>query len=178
VKRAISRAKQDKFPLTLTFVDLRNAFGSVDIEVLDHCLAFLEVPEAFCGMVRDLHANLRMWFRQITPNPKEDEYVDLEIGVRQGSPLSPLLWDCVVEPLIRWLDFEDFGAVIDGVRIPGLFYADDGCLLEGMRVQESLDCLNSYLSHLMFSRKILQRLLASRIVMDCYHWTKISFFKG
>ncbi len=48
-----------------------------------------------------------------------------------GIPLSPLLFDLMIEPLIRWLTAADKGYDIAscGLKLAGKCYASDGILV-------------------------------------------------
>ena len=64
-------------------------------------------------------------------------------GTLQGDPLSPLLFDLMIELLIRWLDAVDKGYIITscGFKLASKWYADDGTV-----VTNSVDDLISLLS--------------------------------
>ena len=64
-------------------------------------------------------------------------------GTLQGDPLSPLLFDLMIELLILWLNAADKGYNITsrGLQLSSKWYADDGTL-----VTNSVDDLLSLLS--------------------------------
>ncbi len=53
-------------------------------------------------------------------------------GVKQGNPLSPNLFNAILE-VIRDLDWENFGIKIDGVFLNHLRFADDIVLISEKR---------------------------------------------
>jgi hypothetical protein len=55
--------------------------------------------------------------------------VSMRQGVRQGCPLSPILFNLFVEALAERLRKSGFGATINGIDLESLLYADDVVLL-------------------------------------------------
>jgi hypothetical protein len=57
--------------------------------------------------------------------------VGIQRETLQGDPLSPLLLDLMVEPLIRWLTTsgKGYGIASCGLKLTSKWYADDGTLL-------------------------------------------------
>jgi hypothetical protein len=73
--------------------------------------------------------------------------VRLTRGVRQGCPLSPILFDIFIDDLIECV--RAFGPVVpglDGRRVPGLLFADDTVLLaeSAVELQASLDLVGRW----------------------------------
>ena len=52
-------------------------------------------------------------------------------GILKGEPLSPLLFDLMIEPLMRWLTASHKGYDIYScsLRLASKWYADDGTLI-------------------------------------------------
>jgi hypothetical protein len=102
--------------------------------------------------------------------------VKMRRGVRQGDPLSPMLFNMVVDELLDLLRAGDFGAeVAAGVRCPGMAFADDFVLLaDSCRdLQRALDvseaffrrrgmCLNPAKSRVLAKKKFGGALLPVR----------------
>lgn len=64
--------------------------------------------------------------------------VQLERGVKQGDPLSPLLFNLVIEPLISRVQSETHGLDIEGNNLSVLAFADDMVLVVYTVSRESL----------------------------------------
>ena len=61
----------------------------------------------------------------------------------KGDPLSPLLFDLMIEPLIRWLNASQKGYHINscGLRLASKWYADDGTLVTNT-IEDMMTLLN------------------------------------
>lgn len=56
-------------------------------------------------------------------------YFNIQKGVRQGDPLSPVLFNCALEEVFRRLNWTNEGIDINGSRLNNLRYADDITLI-------------------------------------------------
>ena len=90
-------------------------------------LEFLSLPRDFTLLVSKLYSGASTQF--ITSHGHTPP-VGIGRGTLQGDPLSPLLFDLMVEPLIRWLNAADKGYNITscGLQLASKWYADDGTL--------------------------------------------------
>ncbi|CAI5474420.1 unnamed protein product [Closterium sp. Yama58-4] len=86
-------------PLLILTVDLRKAYDSVDRQFLLQCLAHLGVPETFIHWVRLMHSGTSTC---ISVNNNEGPVFPVNTGVRQGCPLAPLLFICMIENFHRY----------------------------------------------------------------------------
>jgi hypothetical protein len=112
-------------PLYAAFLDLRKAFDSVNHRLLLRLMKEKGAPEDWVRQVAKMLTNRKLHLLQ--------EILAVEKGTAQGSPISPLLFDLFINPLITRLReckgvlFAD--AEREGLFIRSLFFADDVCLL-------------------------------------------------
>ena len=85
---------------TATFVDIQRAYPSVPRGALWECLSGMGLNQADLCLVSKLYDNSRM--NPLCP-PLSCQGVPEKWGVKQGCPLSPLLFSLYMEPLIRHL---------------------------------------------------------------------------
>lgn len=94
-------------------LDQEKAFDRVDRQFLMRILEHLNFGPSFCSWISTLYEGARC--RAIN-NGHLSEYIRLKQGVRQGCPLSPLLYTIVFETLATAIR-KDPG--IEGISIPG-----------------------------------------------------------
>jgi len=85
-------------PVFSAFLDLQNAFGSVPHASLLRVLRRVGVDDDFCAFVDFLYTNSTVALRV---NGNNCEPFLTTAGVRQGDPLSPILFDLAMEPVVR-----------------------------------------------------------------------------
>uniref|UniRef100_H3GYD4 Reverse transcriptase domain-containing protein n=1 Tax=Phytophthora ramorum TaxID=164328 RepID=H3GYD4_PHYRM len=105
--------------------DLRNAFGSVNQDMLWYVLRLLGVEPDFIARCDDIYDE--SCFVVGNASDGATEPVWQKVGVYQGCPLSPLLFIAALVPLLRALDQLDGVGVplADGIRPCNTAYADD-----------------------------------------------------
>ena len=114
---AINDARRSREGCQVAFVDLSNAFGSVRHTHLWRVLAEFGLPAGALAAVRDLYDGSSTCFRTAAG---VTDPIPTSRGVRQGCPLSGLLFNLSMEPLLRTLSRA-------GVRC--LAFADDLALV-------------------------------------------------
>jgi hypothetical protein len=131
----------------LAYIDFKGAYPSVDHGQLSRTLRALGMPMDFVHMVTDLYKGATTTV--LTPYGSTGE-IPVERGTLQGDPLSPLLFDLMLEPFTQWLSRGDNGYVTKATNmaVTNVDFADDLTL-----VADSLDKLQRHLHKLeMFSR--------------------------
>jgi hypothetical protein len=136
----VEDAHTSKKDIVLCYLDFKGAFPSTDHTQLVRTLEFLGLPRDFTTLVSNLYSGASTQF--ITSHG-HTPHVGIGRGTLQGDPLSPLLFDLMIEPLIRWLNAADKGYNITscGLQLASKWYADDGTL-----VTNSVDDMMSLLS--------------------------------
>ena len=140
----LEEARVEQDDLYLTFIDLTNAFGTAPKEGILKALDMIGCPEAFRNIAGDLYSNISMWFKLRTEEDKENNLIQLERGVRQGCPLSPLIFIATMNPLLLWLEdahlpSQPQGPSLgyrprgNGHRVPHLSFCDDMVLTSRSR---------------------------------------------
>ena len=114
--------------ILICYLDFKGAYPSAKHIQLTRILQYLGMPSDFCAIVSNLYRDATTAF--LTPyGPTVD--IPVLRGTLQGDPLSPLLFDLMMEPLIRWLNVKKKGYKFEstGLTLASKWYADDATLL-------------------------------------------------
>ena len=97
----IADAARRRRGIYLATIDLRDAFGSVPHELFCSVMRQIGIPESLVGTVEDIYkgASATLTVRNASSNP-----INIRRGVKQGCPLSPVLFNLCLEPLIRYIE--------------------------------------------------------------------------
>ncbi|KAL6476340.1 hypothetical protein MHYP_G00148500 [Metynnis hypsauchen] len=138
IRDAISWAGDRNVPLALVSLDQEKAFDRVDHSFLEKVLMTLGFGPNFLRWLKTFYTEVGS---RVSINGHLNDLVPQESGVRQGCPLSPLLYALYIEPLAAAIRAHPG---IDGLPIPGsggkvvklAQYADDTTLF--VRSDQSL----------------------------------------
>ncbi|KAK3908768.1 Retrovirus-related Pol polyprotein from type-1 retrotransposable element R2 [Frankliniella fusca] len=127
VQECIDMAKTGT-ELVLTWLDLRNAFGSVPHVAIFELLQRHGVSSLFIEALREMYDGCST---TITTETGETRSVPMKSGVKQGDPLSPIVFNLAIEVLLLTaLQLKDtHGFSLFGRSIISLAYADDIVLI-------------------------------------------------
>ena len=78
----------------MVFVDLEKAFDRIPRDLIWWCTRKKGVPEEYVNIVLDMCRSSKT---QVVTQKDETEYVPIEVGLHQGSALSPLLFIIIME---------------------------------------------------------------------------------
>lgn len=119
-------ARRSGAPLAVVFVDFAKAFDSISHE---HILCALEqrrVDNLMIELIQNSYVNCVT--RVGTSGPTTPP-IDMKVGVKQGDPMSLLLFNLAMDPLIQALEECGTGFGCNGHTIATLAFADDLVLL-------------------------------------------------
>ena len=119
-------SRRRKRPIILTWLDLKDAYGSVPHQTLFSVLDLAGLSGLTIDVVKDIYHQSTTAVRT---RKEKTEPITVQRGVKQGCPLSPILFNLVMELLVRAAEsFPDAGYHIANSTVKSLAYADDLCV--------------------------------------------------
>jgi len=123
-------AKEEKQSYGVVFLDMAKAFDSVSHGHIQAALRRLKVPEVIIRVVMDAYEGATTYFE--LANGKTDPIPILR-GVKRGDPMSPLLFNIAMDPLMCRLN------ELPGIQSPvgsmgALAHADDIALVNTSKI--------------------------------------------
>uniref|UniRef100_A0A8C4W1R6 Reverse transcriptase n=1 Tax=Gopherus evgoodei TaxID=1825980 RepID=A0A8C4W1R6_9SAUR len=124
-------AKRNGDEIAIVFVDLAKVFDSVEHGHIIAGLKRFGVDQHFIGIIRDLYENCttRVWVWEFY-----SESILIKKGVKQGDPLSPILFNIAMDPLLTTLESEGNGFYVQGSKVTSLAFADNVAILSNSYV--------------------------------------------
>jgi hypothetical protein len=119
----------------VAYIDFRKAFDTVPHGALMHRLHSTGVRGKALRFFEALYAAAKL---RVKVGGVLSEPIDLEIGVRQGAPSSPVLFDVFIDSVLdelRGMKIPALRRPLTGRQMPGLLFADDLLLSQPSRVR-------------------------------------------
>uniref|UniRef100_A0A914Z1M2 Reverse transcriptase domain-containing protein n=1 Tax=Panagrolaimus superbus TaxID=310955 RepID=A0A914Z1M2_9BILA len=124
IQTIIQHAKRNRKEAVIAWLDLYNAFGNLPHSSLFQTLEMAGLASETIKEIKLLYAKCETTIR-LPSGPSES--ILIESGVKQGCPLSPILFNIAMEPLIRAIENGKAGYTINKVQHSSKTFADDLC---------------------------------------------------
>lgn len=121
LKQIIANSYEHGLPLHILFIDFKQAYDSVKKEKLCEILQYFLVPKKLINMVRMTLTGISC--KVSTEGQKSDSF-NIRKGLRQGDPMSPVLFNIILEWVLRESKTSTNGTILDK-KHQCLAYADD-----------------------------------------------------
>jgi len=145
LRHLLARFAENKHKLYMCFVDFQKAYDSVRRDLMLHRLAELGVCGNMLRAVAGMYSSVPMCARQ---GGQLSPQFDSSLGVKQGDPMSPLLFGLFLDGLERYMGEHAAGTGVEvgETLCQMLLYADDIVMLATSRraLQRQLDALHGF----------------------------------
>ena len=146
LQHAIESCQKRAKTMYVAFIDFEKAYDRVNRDLLWRVLEGYGLHGDFLTALRHMYAKVTM---QVRANGDVGDVFQADVGVKQGDPLSPLLFGLFID---RFEAYLDECCAIHGVQIMtgswlrSLLYADDLILMSETRagLQSMLACLKDF----------------------------------
>jgi Reverse transcriptase (RNA-dependent DNA polymerase) len=146
---ALRDAKDCHRQIIIAWLDLANAYGSVRHNLIQFALNWYHVPQTIQAIIFDYYEKL---CAKVVTNEWSTGFFLFDIGLFQGCVLSTILFDCVFQLLLDFLQpKQKLGYVFKSTPSVSTFikaYADDLTLItrNTQDMQKSVDLTNTWLT--------------------------------
>lgn len=142
VSAILADARLSKKEVHIATLDLRKAFDSVSHKTIIDTITALGCPKPFIRYVKALYTDSKTTLQY----GSRDNILKVNQGVLQGDPISPLLFNAVMDRAIREIPAE-IGYRMNGKVFNCIAYADDIILVASTKggLQNSINALTSKL---------------------------------
>ena len=145
LRHLVEKAQSGKKALCAAFIDFKKAYDSVPRELLWKCLERMGVHGEMFEILQQMYRNVKLQVKVDDMYGPEFESV---IGVKQGDPLSPLLFGLFIDKFVTFLQKRcpESDIFCDDVTVQAILYADDMVLLshDPTLLQKYLDILEVF----------------------------------
>ena len=121
VNQIMEKTREYNLELYIAFIDFAKAFDSVEHPSVLEALFEQGIERKYVRLLAKIYSNTQAKIR----TDQVGLSFALQRGVRQGDPMSPKLFTCLLEHIFRQLDWQNRGIEIDGRRLSNLRFADD-----------------------------------------------------
>lgn len=127
----LRHARTNKNSIFVCLLDVSKAFDSVPHDSIKRALRRNGCPTALIDLISDQYENI---YTRITYGKESSSEIFLHRGVKQGDPMSSILFNLVIDELFEIIG-DRFGYEIEGVgSVNARAFADDIALISGSEI--------------------------------------------
>lgn len=143
ISTILADSRMSRREVHIATLDLRKAFDSVSHKTIIDTITELGLPKQFINYIKVLYTDSKTTLQY----DSRDTILKVRQGVLQGDPISPLLFNAVMDRAIKQLP-EGIGYKLNGMLFNCIAYADDIILIASTKrgLQASIDVLTSCLA--------------------------------
>ena len=134
-QETIKQQRRKRKEYNLAFIDLAKAFNTVSHKSIEKGLKRKGVPVQVIETILSMYEHSTT---NITVGGKTTRAIKINAGVKQGCPLSPLLFNLIINELIVKLKKLDVGITLGKQKVCVLAFADDLVLITDDRFHMQL----------------------------------------
>lgn len=131
LNQVFEKTKEYDINICLAFVDFTKAFDSLYHDRIWESLNHQNIPANIIRVIKDLYSKSKAYIKM----DKRGNIFSISRGVRQGDPLSPNIFNCVLQEIFRKFNWKEKGIKINGEWLNNLRFADDIVLI-GKNIEE------------------------------------------
>ncbi|XP_073986750.1 uncharacterized protein [Rhodnius prolixus] len=121
INQILEKAREYRITIYMALIDFQKAFDSVRHSYIYEALYKQGVHCKYIRILRYVYSHAKI---QVRMDRTGSEF-EMGRGVRQGDPLSPNIFNAVLEQVFRELNWENLGIKINGRKLNNLRFADD-----------------------------------------------------
>ena len=122
LQQIINQQRKCKKEYNIVFLDLAKAFDTVSHKSITNGMTRKGIPEEVIDGILEMY---KLSVTIINNRGKTTTKININLGVKQGCPLSPLLFNIIKEELISKLKNRDIGIKVAGQSIVVMAFAHD-----------------------------------------------------
>ena len=130
LRTVIKNSRKSRRELNMVFLDLAKAFDTVTHDSIRKALIRKGVPTTVVEHIMSMYSGASTTFKTMQGDTRG---ISILSGVKQGCPLSPLLFNLILDELIERLESLDCGVSVRGNRFGVMAFADDLVLLSSSK---------------------------------------------
>ena len=127
LRTIIEKTIANETPIFIHFVDFQKAFDSISREAVWNILSYYGIPKKYIDVITAVYEKTKCCVRIGRENTSSFE---IKTGVRQGCVLSPFLFSLVIDYILKRIDDNNYGILVENKLLYDLDFADDIALLD------------------------------------------------